>query len=272
MGRFSYPLLFLSIVFVLYSPILFAGFAGDDVYQLVRQSFFHDAKNIFAIFGEVIVSPTGHDSLTGFFYRPFTFAFYTLIYSVFNGNPLPFHIIQLFLYACAVYLLFIFFKSFFSKKIALILSLIFLIHPANDELAAYIAAVSDTFCLIFGISALILIGRIKKQSLIQTVIICFLLLMSLLSKETGAIFVILAVIYAGYKKELKHFLIPLIVTTVVYVPLRIHASSQVMFTYLPHPVTYNNFAEHIYLSIQIAYAFYQRNYHPDKRCNQTARI
>jgi len=196
----SYLFLFIVIVFLLYSPIFFAGFAGDDIYQLVRPDTFHNSANLVSVFDEVIASPNGHTQLTGFFYRPLTYAVYTMLYTSFNGSPLPFHIMQLILFAVAVYLIFLFFKQFFSHKLSLLISLIFLIHPANNELAAYIAALSDTLCLLFGMSILLLIGKTKEYSSKRIVAICVLSLLCLLSKETGAIFIILASVYALYKK------------------------------------------------------------------------
>jgi hypothetical protein len=252
---FSYLYLFIGIVFLLYSPILFAGFAGDDIYQLVRPDKFHNSANLVSVFDEVIASPNGHTQLTGFFYRPLTYAVYIVLYTTCNGSPLPFHIMQLVLFAVAVYLIFLFFKQFFSYKLSFLLSLIFLIHPANNELAAYIAALSDTLCLLFGISILLLIGKTKEYSAKRIVAICVLSLLCLLSKETGAIFIILASMYALYKKSFKKLMLPLTAITIVYLLLRANASSHVMLTYLPHPVTYRSAAEHIFLSIQIAYSF-----------------
>lgn len=254
MSRYSYPIIFLLFILLLYLPILFAGFAGDDIYQLVRQPFFHEFGHVISVFGQVIASPTEHTLFTGFFYRPLTYAVYTVIYVSFNVNPLPFHIIQLVLYSFAVYLLYIFFKQFFSKRIAFLLACVFLIHPANNELAAYIAALSDTLCLILGVGALILLGRTKQHTGKQTLLICALLFLSLLAKETGVLFVLLTLAYAVYKKTAKRFLFPFATVVSVYLLCRANASSHVMFTYLPHPVTYRSFAEHIFLSVQIAFA------------------
>lgn len=247
-------LLFFITGLLLYFPIFFAPFAGDDYQQLVSQPFFHTLSGAIDIFGNVIGSPFGQTSLTGFFYRPLPFALQTVLYTLFPGNPFPLHTLQLLMYIISSYLIYIFFKLFFSHKIALLLGFIFLIHPVNNDLGAYIAAFPDTLCLFFGILALIGIGQ-NKTNRTNSILIFATLLGSLFSKETGVIFVLLAASLSLYRQSVRKHLLPILASLAIYLISRTAAASHVLFTHLPPPTAHYSFHEHLVLSLQIAFTF-----------------
>jgi hypothetical protein len=202
-----------------------------------------------------MASPTNHNLLTGYFYRPIKFSLLVAIYSFTHGNPFYFHLLQIILFATCAYLLFIFFRNFFSKKISLLLSLIFLIHPVNNELGAYIAAYCDTLCLLFSLSALILIGRVGDFSLKRSVFVGFFILLALLSKESGVIFALMCLIYSAYQKAVRYYLIPIFSALLIYLICRMSASTHVMFTYLPSPVPILTPLSHFFLAVQLIFVF-----------------
>lgn len=255
MRHFPYLALFFIIGIAVYFPIFFAGFAGDDFTQLIRQPHFHTINAAIAVFGKVVVSPTGHTSIFGFFYRPLPFAVYALLYHIFHANPFYFHVVQFILYAIAVYLLYLFLTTFFAQRLSLLLSMVFLIHPANDELAAYIAAFADTLCLFFGMLALVVISKAKRQSILVLCLISFSLLLSLFAKEAGILFVMLIFVFAAYKRVAKRYTVPIIITVAVYLVCRIYASHNPMFSFLPSPLHNLSIQQRVFLSPQISYAF-----------------
>src|SRR5471030_2610944 len=82
---------------------------------------------------------------------------YAILYFLGNGSLLPFHIFQLSLYLISVLLIYLIFLKFFGSKIAFLLSLIFLTHPVNEEIVAYIGDLQDVLFFFFGVSSLYLI-------------------------------------------------------------------------------------------------------------------
>ncbi len=255
MRSFYYLILFIILGTALYFPIFSVGFIGDDVPQLVKFKYFHNLDAVTDIFFKVIATPTGHhNSLLGFFYRPLTFSVYTLLYYYTQANPFYFHVLQFSLFITATYLLFLFFKTFYSTRLSLGLAAVFLIHPANAELVAYIAALADTMCLLFGIAAFNIMARTKRSSLLVVILVCALLLLSLLAKEAGILFVILAGIYAINIKKLKSYWLPLIITVGVYSVCRINAAQHILFTTLSNPMGNLSLLERILQAPQFAYA------------------
>ena len=247
--------LFFVVGLLLFFPIFSAGFAGDDYAQLVHKPYFHNLSAVTGIFNKVIISPSGHNIFFGFFYRPLPFAIYTTLYVYTHANPFYFHLIQFFLYTLACYLLFIFFTAFFSKRLSLLLSFIFLVHPANEELAAYIASLPDTLCLLFGLAALVILAKGKGQSLTRASLVCIFLLLALFSKETGILIAMLIGIYAVYRKIAKLYALPVIATVCVYLIFRVNASFHPIFSFLSPPNSHQPFLERIFIGLQIAFAF-----------------
>ncbi len=99
-------------------------------------------------------------------------------------------------------------KTFYvmEPKIGLLtffLSVIFLVHPINVESVSYIAASQSELFFLFGILAL-LISMKKNSSLMHWFFISGLLLLSLLTKETGFLFLLVILIaqYLFYEKRI----------------------------------------------------------------------
>ncbi|MGH7204439.1 MAG: tetratricopeptide repeat protein, partial [Candidatus Levyibacteriota bacterium] len=122
-------------------------------------------------------------------------------------------------------LLFVFFKHFFKRSYAFVLSLLFLIHPINVEAVVYIAAFSNSLFFLFGIFALVLcINKITYRK--GFISILLLLLFSLLTNETGMLFVFLTTFFVFlFKKEkLNKFLIGIFLVLIAYGLLRFFSS------------------------------------------------
>ena len=91
-------------------------------------------------------------------------------------------------------LLFFFFKHFFKNPLAFFLSLIFLIHPLQVESVSYIASIDNPLFFLLGLLALFL-GMEKRLSIKRILLIYALILLSMLTKETGFVFILLILIY-----------------------------------------------------------------------------
>jgi len=210
------------IGFILFFNGLFNGFVGDDLGQIVSNKLIQSLGNLPLFFsGSTFFN--GGASLTGVYYRPFMTTYYALVYALFGLNPFGFHLIQTFLIIINACLVFLLFKRFFKIPIAFLFSLIFLVHPINSEVGFHLADVQECLFFFFGIIALLkLIQSQGKNSFLS---VTFFLFFSLLSKESGILFVGISLIYLfifSRKYLLKHSTY-LGGMFIIYIILRFHA-------------------------------------------------
>lgn len=209
-------IIFFFVSFLLYFNSLFNGFVGDDVSQIQKNVLLH-TFNPFAFFN----SGSFAEGYVNNYYKPVFSIVLSFIYVFGFGNPFGFHLIQVLLHATNALLIFLIFRFFFKKEISFISSLIFLVHPINTEAVAYISALQETLFLFFGLSALYL--TIKKSNKIYLpYLIGFLLLASLLSKETGITFLFIVPFFAYLfqKRKILTQVIPSLLAFLIYIFLR----------------------------------------------------
>jgi hypothetical protein len=119
---------------------------------------------------------------------------FSLLYTLFQTTPFFYHLTQLAFHIVNSILLFYLFRKFFPRTPAFIAALIFLIHPINTEAVVYISNLQDVLFTFFGLSGLLIL--IYRPSTTKFLLIAYVLfLLSLLSKETGIIFILLALLY-----------------------------------------------------------------------------
>lgn len=181
-----------AIIFIIiiglavYFTALFNGFVWDDTLYVLGGSE-KIGLNFYKLFtGDSIFNTTG-------FYRPVTALYYYILYSLFGIQPFFYHLFQISIHIGICIIFFLFLKRFFSKSIALVLSLIFLVHPMQAESVAYIASYGF-LSFLFGIIALYFSDS-KNPTLKSSTLTFVILLLSLLSKETGIVFVVLLPVY-----------------------------------------------------------------------------
>jgi protein O-mannosyl-transferase len=114
---------------------------------------------------------------------------------IFGNNTFFYHLIGLLIHIINTILIFSLFRHFFKNiTAAFLLSLVFLIHLMQVESVTYISGSGNNFFLLFGLSALLLSFKEKIDWKRHTAI-CGLLLLSLLTKETGILFLVLVILY-----------------------------------------------------------------------------
>ncbi|OGK14997.1 hypothetical protein A2774_01110 [Candidatus Roizmanbacteria bacterium RIFCSPHIGHO2_01_FULL_39_12c] len=188
-------LIFFTFGFLIYGNSLFNSFVGDDIGQIKENSKIHSVWNIPShfirgTFDEGNVKQKDFNN----YYKPVLSSIFTLIYAFSRNNPVGFHLVQIIIHIINSFIIYYLFKYFFRRLISLILALIFLAHPINTEAVVYISALQEPLFLLFGLSALYI--NIKKpSSLIRTFSIVTLLVLSLLSKETGLVFLLILPLY-----------------------------------------------------------------------------
>ena len=208
---------------LIFSNGLFNNFVRDDVSQILSNPNIQSLNNIpYLFWGNRLISQ-GNILVGGTYFKPLLDTTFSLTYALFGANPLPFHFFQISLYIINACILFVLLKQFFKKSIAFILSIAFLLHPINSEVALYISATQEVLFLFFGLLSLLVLKGTK--SLKGILLTSFLLFLSLLSKETGILFVLIALLYTViYKRKFFYSLLGFTsLITSAYVILRIHA-------------------------------------------------
>lgn len=236
------------IGFIVFANSLFNPFIFDDVLQITYNPFINSIGNIPMFFWNSVKSP---DAITGivpsFQYKPLFFTTNTIIVTLFGFSSLPFHILQLSIHIANSILLFLIFSKFIKRNISLILSLLFLIHPINTESVIYIANLQDVQFLFFGLLALAFLMMKGKRGLTPKtlIVICAFLLCSLLSKNTGILFLPLCVVYvflfSPYNSKKMNIALGFLV--LIYTTVALISSQNSLFTTNPSLIQRSSFQE-----------------------------
>lgn len=196
---------------IVYANMLFNGFVWDDKLAILSNPDFIShtnflKSNIFNLGGQ---------------YRPLTYLFFYIEYSIFGNTSFFYHFAQLVIHIINASLLFIFFKKFINKNISFLLSIIFLVHPIQVESVSYIASSENPLFFLFGVSALLLSFK-EKIDFKRIAFISLLLLCSFLIKETGFLFlfIILLFRFMFYKSYNRRFLFFCLLAFILYCFIR----------------------------------------------------
>ncbi len=207
---------FLAIIgFLVFANMLINSFAWDDLSYILYNPEIH-TLDILSLFRPSFFNH-------GTQYRAFSAIYFALLHSVFTDNAFFYHLVQLSLHITNTVLLFIFLKKFFKKGISFVLSLLFLIHPIQVESVSFIGATVSPLFFIFGITTLLIVSSKKLlEKAYSYALIFLLLLLCLLTKETGAGFVVGAVgfVYLFERRFFWKIFSTAGVTTLVYIFIR----------------------------------------------------
>jgi tetratricopeptide (TPR) repeat protein len=150
--NFSALLLFLSMVFLIYSPAINGDFVWDDDLHLTDNKQLESVeglKNIWLKLGATVQ------------YYPLTFTSFWFEKRLWGNNPTGYHIINLLLHASSAIILW---RILIMLAIpgAFLAALIFLVHPVNVESVAWITERKNTLSGLFYFVSLIFYLRFLK--------------------------------------------------------------------------------------------------------------
>lgn len=217
-------LIIVVVGFVVFSVGLKNPFVGDDTLQIINNPPVHSISNIAEFFeGGTFYSGIPGHKLLGVYYRPLMTTAFSLIYTLFGPHQFFFHFAQLLLCIGSAVILYLFFRYSFKAAVALPLALTFLIHPVNSQVVFAVASMQDALFFFFGILALYLLVRYRSNKSLIVVAAC--LLLSLLAKETGLLFVGLALLYLFWwnRERLYLFAGTMVLPVALWLVLRAHA-------------------------------------------------
>jgi protein O-mannosyl-transferase len=202
---------------IVYGNMLFNGFVIDDNGQILTNPLVHSLSSIFTI----LFNQSSAQLSTNYF-RPIPSIFYVFIYTFFQDTAFPYHLIQLLIHITNTVLIFLILKKFIKLNFSFFLSLIFLVHPINEETVVYIANLQDVLFMFFGLSAFYLL-QLKSDKRKYFFCGIIFLLFSVLSKETGFLFILITFLYLYLFKDKRLSIYSYCVTGIgiIYLILRL---------------------------------------------------
>jgi len=205
-------LIIVVIGFIVFANSLFNGFVLDDNSYIVHNPADVQVFNIQRLFGANHFNEGGQ-------YRPISALYFAVLYQ--GEQTFFYHSVQVALHIVNTILFYLLLKKFLNNYISLFLSLIFLVHPMNVESVSWISGALSVLFFLFGMLALLLSFK-DEINFLRLTLISLLLLLSLLSKETGVFFVflvpLLRILYR--KKHTFVFIVSSLVVLLIYLAMR----------------------------------------------------
>jgi hypothetical protein len=195
------------------------NFVWDDEEQIVANQNVHSLVSLPDLWRGSTFNSGGSAQLSGMYYKPMMSSMFALLYTLGDGEPELFHIVQMLLHIInAIMLYWVMKKILRHDLVAWVIAMIFLVHPVNVETTVYISALQDTMSFTWGILGLVLLMGRKK-----IILTAVLLLLSLFTKETGILWMAIAGWYLVCfdQKRLRDYILLSLAVLGVYVYLRL---------------------------------------------------
>lgn len=156
-------IVFGALVFAFYGNTLFNGFVLDDRPVIRDNPYVHSLKYLPKVFtGCIWESAIGGCKGKTLHYQPLHTLSYLLTYQI-SSQPWFFHLVNLLYFFIASSLVFIFIRTL-SKNflLAFFTTLIFIVHPINNEVVAWISTANDILAAIFVVLSLFLFTKFRQ--------------------------------------------------------------------------------------------------------------
>ncbi len=172
----------LAVGFILYAPNLKNGLFWDDNDWIVNNVYVHSFSwaNLKFIFSHDALAAIG---LKSNYYRPFLFFTFMLNYLVGGVKPVIYHLTNNLIHIGNAILIFFLLDKFIKKRlVAILASLLFLIHPLQTEAVTYVAGRGDplsVFLMLLALTTFLYEYRFCSY---------LLAILAILSRETAFLF------------------------------------------------------------------------------------
>jgi tetratricopeptide (TPR) repeat protein len=233
--KFLAPLLLAALVFAVYAPALRNGFVWDDTALILRDPLIRSWRLIPEGFQHFLFT----DATASDFYRPIQRLTYTLDYAAFAFQPAGYHLTSIVCHVGAALALLLLSGELLRlfgveerrrRLIAFVATVAWSIHPVHNAAVAYISGRADSLAALFGFLGLYSGLRCLKANgparWLFVLAAGALLLLSMLSKETGIVFLFLWAAILLLQKNWRGLLSMSVVALfvgVIYLSLRLPA-------------------------------------------------
>jgi protein O-mannosyl-transferase len=179
------------LVAAVWAPSLRNGFVWDDQYDILRSDRLHHARAVVDVFRHHAMWSADQPETEISTYRPLALATLAVDWQLWHTHAAGYHATNVLLHVLATLALFLALMVIVGdEKSAAVLALLFALHPANAEAVAWINGRSEMLALGFGALAL-WAARTRRWPALAAA-----LLLAMLGKESGVVFVPVAVALA----------------------------------------------------------------------------
>jgi tetratricopeptide (TPR) repeat protein len=237
-GRRFTLLAFFVIVVVtggVYANSLLNGFVMDDEIIIESNPATHNLNNI----GDVLFAP----DVIKPYYRPLNRASYLIDYQLFGHNPMWFHAVNVAIHLLNALLLYLVACRLLGNRgAALMVSLLFSVHPANSEAVNFISARNTLLAVCFSLASLLSFLNAQEKGVRLPLLSPFLFFLGLLSKETAFMMIAVITIYmffpslwtgAKMLRDKLIFLLPFLFATASYFAMRSYSLQGLLGAEIP---------------------------------------
>jgi len=156
---------------------------------------------------KIFVSHYAVNKKQSYAYRPVVTSTFAIEYQFFGSNPAVSHFFSILFYGITVILIFRFIRVAMPRANILypvIVALLFLIHPLHSEVINNIKSRDELLCLSFGLAFMIhLLKFMDSKKWWTLVLAAVFILLSLLCKRTGIIFIPIALLSLYFFRQVK---------------------------------------------------------------------
>ena len=211
LGFIKPVVLIIAFTCVVYADSLKNSFLGDDAGTIVNNAFIKSGKNLPLVFSRAYLTSLKDLDLSGvrnmgageLSYRPVATLSYFIDYHIWKLNPFGYHLTNLLLHTINALLLFSLANLITGKPItALLVSLLFALHPVNTEAVNTVSFRPNLLAFLFFVSSLIFyIWAGKSKGIKKTGSYCVslgLFFLALFSKEMAATLPFILILYDYY--------------------------------------------------------------------------
>lgn len=215
-----------------YANALANGLVVDDQYQIVANPWVRSLANVRAVFSSGVWDFDGRISS---YYRPMMYVFYSLVYAVAGTAPWAYHLLNVVLHAGTAVLAFLIARSLLPSQAdrdpwgsapALLVGLLFAVHPIHTEAVAWAAALPDLSFSFFYLAAFYLVIR-GAERYVNLALALAAYAVALLSKEPAITLPVLLLVYWALREGrqlgivgLVKRLLPWLVVSAAYLVVR----------------------------------------------------
>lgn len=213
----------LVLVLIAYLNSFNNEFLWDDEFLIQKNTFLTHFKYL----PDILISNTtaGFGGVDNF-YRPVQIFLYQLTYQVFGLQPFGFHLLNISIHLSnSILIYYLISKQFKNKKMGLVTSAIWVVHPIHIEAVTYMSGTADPLVSFFILLTIITHIHFRSTNKYRFLVLGLLsFILALLSKEFALITVFLILIFDGFKfKDFKKTLLyslPYVLITALYILAR----------------------------------------------------
>jgi hypothetical protein len=243
--------------FALYGHSLNNEFLFDDELQVVGNPIVHSLQHIPQFFLGSTYANGNSSVAAGIYFKPLTVLSYALLWRVSPEDALGFHLAQLSLAILNAILVFFLLSHFMPGVFAWLAALIFLVHPINSEVIAYIGDLQDVLYMFFGLLTLLLLVADTHWKPLKAAAFSLLLLLSLLSKESGLLFICVAGVYTAFYRREQWIRISLcaLIPLGIYAFLRLNIAHMSTLVYRANQIGRADFATRLVTAPKVLFNY-----------------